>query len=226
MLSSPLQAQKGEDARGYDDRAGNTVHPVKFIGVEPLAENGENAHHEQPPQHRAEEDTEDKDAGGKDAPLDPGEPESGKDCGKGKDGHGVSHGQEKRGRVQACVFFDGPEVITFQGRICNHRLDAQNAQKRAAYKPEENVMADEKIRYKRQAESSHEPVDGVGRRRAHSGKESSPPPEHEHMARAEDADGAGRGRDDEADDESLEKRSSIHIEKVGAIVLNQEYFDN
>jgi len=87
-------------------------------------------------------------------------------------------------------------------------------------------VADEKVRHERQAEGSHEPVDGVGRRRAHAGKEPGPPAEHERTARAEDADGADRGRDDETDDESLEKKSRFHDEKVGIILPCRDDFDN
>ena len=117
-------------------------------------------------------------------------------------------------------------MIDFRGRCRNQRLDAQNAQERAAHEPEEHVVADEKVRHERQAESGHEPVDGVGRRRAHAGKEPGPPAEHERAARAEDADGADRGRDDETDDESFEKKNSFHVENVGAILHRRDGLDN
>ena len=97
LPGSPLQAQKEQDARGDDDAAGDEVHPAKLMGVEPLVENAEEAYQKQPPERRTEEDTEDKDSGGKNAPLGPGEPDTGKDSGKGKDGHGIGQGQDKRG---------------------------------------------------------------------------------------------------------------------------------
>ena len=87
-------------------------------------------------------------------------------------------------------------------------------------------MAREKVRHERQAEGGHEPVDGVGRCRAHAGKEPRPPAEDERAARAQDTDGADRGRDDKTDDESLEKKDRIHAEKVAFILLTRNDFDN
>ena len=49
MRGLPLQAQKGEDARGDDNTAGDAVHPSKLIEVEPFVENAEDAYQEQPP---------------------------------------------------------------------------------------------------------------------------------------------------------------------------------
>ena len=49
---SPLQAQEGEDTRGNEDNTGDDVHPANLMGVEPSAENAEDAHQEQPPERR------------------------------------------------------------------------------------------------------------------------------------------------------------------------------
>jgi hypothetical protein len=54
----------------------------------------------------------------------------------------------------------------FHGGGLNQRLDTQNAQERAAYEPEEHIVAEEKVRYEREAEGSHEPVNCVSVRRA------------------------------------------------------------
>jgi len=189
------------------------------MGMEPFSEEAEYAHQKHPPQCRTKEDTEDKGAGGKDASPDSGEPEPCKDSGKGKDGHWVGQGKKKRGRIHTCEFLKGLRVIVLQGRNRNHSLDAQNAQKRAANEPEEHIMADEKVRYECQAKGGYEPVNGVGCRRAHAGKEPCPPAEYEGAASAQDANGADRGRDNEADDESLEKKSRFHAKKVNLFYL-------
>lgn len=114
----------------------------------------------------------------------------------------------------------------FHGGGLNQRLDTQNAQERAAYEPEEHIVAEEKVRYEREAEGSHEPVNCVSGRRSHTGKKPGPPAEYERATSAEDADGADRGRDDKADDESLEKKSRFHVEKIAAILPRRDYFDN